>query len=277
VQWEPVGRHNAREGSRLAFGEYLDPQYAVEKATVILSLDSDFLCAGAAGLRYARAFASRRRIEGDRANVNRLYAVESAATNTGTRADHRLSLRATQVESFARSLAAQVGVSDVGASAVPEAATAWLAPLVKDLQAHRGQSLVIPGDNQPPVVHVLAHAINEALGNVGSTVTYTQTAESQPTNQLAGFQELVGEMYAGKVEFLLVLGGNPVYTAPADLNFAAAMEKVSMRAHLSLYEDETSARCQWHVPEAHFLEIWSDVRADDGTATIIQPMAAMTS
>jgi molybdopterin-containing oxidoreductase family iron-sulfur binding subunit len=273
VQWEPVGRHNAREGSRLAFGEYLDPQYALEKATVILSLDADFLCAGAASLRHSRAFASRRRIEGDRSQVNRLYAVESAATSTGTRADHRLSLRASQIESFARALAAQLGVNGVAVD-VPEAAVAWLAPLVKDLQAHRGQSLVIAGDGQAAAVHALAHAINEALGNVGSTVTYTQTAESQPMNQLAGLQELVGEMYAGTVEFLLILGGNPVYTAPADLNFAAALQRVPARAHLSLYEDETSALCQWHIPEAHFLEAWSDVRADDGTATIIQPLIA---
>ena len=122
VQWEPVGRHNAREGSRLAFGEYADAQYAIEKATVILSLDADFLCTGAAGLKHARAFASRRRIEGDRSQVNRLYAVESTATNTGTRADHRLSLRASQIESFARALAAQLGVSGV-AAAVPEAAS----------------------------------------------------------------------------------------------------------------------------------------------------------
>ena len=112
------------------------------------------------------------------------------------------------------------------AAAVPEAASAWIAPLVNDLQAHRGQSIVIAGDGQPPIVHALAHAINEALGNVGATVTYTQTAEAQPMNQLAGLRELVGEMYAGTVEFLLILGGNPVYTAPADLNFAAAMERV---------------------------------------------------
>jgi molybdopterin-containing oxidoreductase family iron-sulfur binding subunit len=274
VQWEPVGRHNAREGSRLAFGEYLDTQYAIEKATVILSLDSDFLCAGAAGLRYSRAFASRRRIEGDRSQVNRMYAVESAATSTGTRADHRLSLRATQIESFARALAVQLGVAGVSPAPVPAAATEWMAPLARDLQTHRGQSVVIPGDGQPPIVHALAHAINDALGNVGTTVAYTQTAESQPTDQLAGLRDLVGEMNAGTVEFLLVLGGNPVYTAPADLDFAAAMQKVPMRAHLSLYEDETSALCQWHIPEAHFLEAWGDVRADDGTVTIIQPLIA---
>jgi molybdopterin-containing oxidoreductase family iron-sulfur binding subunit len=274
VQWEPVGRHNAREGSRLAFGEYVDPQYAIDKATVILSLDSDFLCTGAAGLKYARAFASRRRVDGDRAQANRLYAVESTPTNTGSRADHRLPLRPSEVEAFARAVAAQLGVAGVTADTVPEAARSWIGPLVKDLQAHRGQNVVIAGDGQPPIVHALAHAMNNALGNVGATVVYTQTAEALPTNQLAGLQELVGEMNAGAVELLLILGGNPVYTAPVDLNIAAALEKVPLRLRLGLYEDETSALCHWHVPETHFLEAWSDVRADDGTVSIVQPLIA---
>jgi MoCo/4Fe-4S cofactor protein with predicted Tat translocation signal len=274
VQWEPVGRHNAREGSRLAFGEYADAQYAIEKATVILSLDADFLCTGAAGLKHARAFASRRRVDGDRAQANRLYAVESTPTNTGSRADHRLPLRPSEVEGFARALAAQLGVGGAAAPPVPEAAGRWLPLLVKDLQAHRGQSVVIAGDGQSPIVHALAHAMNDALGNVGATVVYTPTAEAQPMNQLAGLQELVGEMWAGTVEFLLILGGNPVYTAPADLNFADAIQRVPVRAHLGLYEDETSALCQWHIPETHFLEAWSDVRSDDGTVTIIQPLIA---
>jgi len=274
IQWEPAGRHNAREGGRAAFGEYVDAQYAIEKATVILSLDADFLCTGAAGLKHARAFASRRRVDGDRAQANRLYAVESTPTNTGSRADHRLPLRATEVEAFTRALAAQLGVGGAGAATAPAAAANWMTPLVSDLQAHRGQSVVIAGDGQPPIVHALAHAMNNALGNVGATVTYTQTAEAQPMNQRAGLRELVGEMNAGTVEFLLILGGNPVYTAPADLNFATAMDRVPLRAHLSLYEDETSALCHWHIPEAHFLEAWSDVRSDDGTATIIQPLIA---
>src|SRR5262245_19275519 len=173
VQWEPFGRHNAREGSRLAFSEYADPQYAVEKADVILSLDADFLCTGAAGVRNARAFASRRRIDGDRAGTNRPYAVESDPTNTGSRADHRLPLKASEIEGFARALAAQLGVGGVAAADLPEAASRWLPPLVSDLQASRGASLVIAGDGQPASVHVLAHAINESLGNVGATVTYT--------------------------------------------------------------------------------------------------------
>ncbi len=273
VQWEPVGRHNAREGSRLAFGEYVEPQYAIEKADVILSLDSDFMCAGPAGVRHSRAFASRRRAETGTAR-NRLYAVESTPTNTGTRADHRLPLKPSEIDGFARALAAQLGVEGVTAGTVSDAARKWLGPLAKDLQGARGRGVVIVGEGQPAAVHAIGHAINAALGNVGETVTYTQTPEAAPSDQRAGLRELVGEMNAGKVDFLLVLGGNPVYTAPSDLQFGAALHKVKLRAHVGLYEDETAALCQWHIPEAHFLEMWGDARSDDGTVTIVQPLIA---
>ena len=274
VQWEPFGRHNAREGSRLAFGEYVDPQYAIEKADVVLSLDADFMCTGSGGLKHARAFASRRRREGNKAEFLRLYAVESSPSNSGSKADHRLPLRPSEIESFARAVAAQVGVKAAGEASAPASAQAWMAALVKDLQAARGRSLVIAGDTQPPVVHALAHAMNEALGNVGSTVAYTQTAEARPANQIEALKELVGEMNAGTVSFLLIIGGNPVYTAPADLKFDNALEKVAFRAHLGQHHDETAALCHWHIPEAHFLESWSDVRASDGTVSIIQPLIA---
>jgi molybdopterin-containing oxidoreductase family iron-sulfur binding subunit len=274
VQWEPFGRHNAREGSRLAFGEYVDAQYAIEKADVILSLDADFMCAGNGGLRHARAFASRRRVEADGSQRNRLYAVESTPTNSGTKADHRLPLRAGDVEAFASAVAAQLGVAGAQASALPEAAQKWIAPLVKDLQAAKGRGLVIAGEHQAPAVHALAHAMNAALGNVGTTVVYTETAEMRPMDQRAALAELVGEMNAGTVSLLVIIGANPVYTAPVDLKFEEAIRKVGLCAHLGLYHDETAALCHWHIPEAHFLESWSDVRGDDGTATIIQPLIA---
>jgi MoCo/4Fe-4S cofactor protein with predicted Tat translocation signal len=273
-QWEPAGRHNAREGSRLALGAYLDTQYAIDKADVILSLDADVLCSGPGGLRHARAFASRRRIDGDATRLNRLYAVESTPTNTGSKADHRLALRASDIERFARALASQVGATGAAPAEPPEGAEGWIRALARDLQAHRGRSLVVAGEAQPPAVHALAHVMNAALGNVGQTVGYTQTAEAQPVNQLAGLQELVGEMNAGRVDFLLILGGNPVYTAPSDLKFAGALQKVALRASLTLHENETAALCQWNIPEAHFLEQWSDVRAEDGTVSIIQPLIA---
>ncbi|HEY3092721.1 MAG TPA: TAT-variant-translocated molybdopterin oxidoreductase, partial [Vicinamibacterales bacterium] len=274
IQWEPAGRHNARAGSQLAFGEYVDAQYAIEKADVILSLDADFLCTGASGIRHSRAFASRRRLEGDAAQLHRLYAVESDPTNTGSRADHRLPLKASEIENFARAVASRVGVAGVGEATLPRAAMRWIDPLVSDLQGSRGRSLVIAGDGQPAIVHALAHAMNSALGNVGATVTYTQTAEVEPMDQRAALQTLVNDMNAGTVALLIVMGANPVYSAPVDLKFADAMQKVALRVHLGLYEDETAALCHWHISEAHYLESWSDVRADDGTVTIIQPLIA---
>ncbi len=275
-QWEPLGRHTAREGSRLAFGRYVEPQYALEKADVIVTLDADVLCTGAAGVKHARAFASRRRVE-NAGGLNRLYAVESTPTNTGTKADHRLPLRASQVEPFARALAGALGVGPSSLAELrrnAETAAAFIDALAKDLQAHRGRSLVIAGDGQPAAVHVLAHRMNAALGNAGTTVAYTETPEAQPGDQLAGLRELVGEMNAGTVDFLLVARTNPVYDAPADLTFADAIQKVPLRAHVGLYHDETAALCQWQVPETHFLEAWGDVRADDGTVSIVQPLIA---
>ncbi len=272
-QWDPAGPHNRRAGARLAFGDDVDPQYRIDQADVIVSLDSDVLNAGPDCLRHARAFASRRRLDGDKAAMSRLYAIESSPTNTGTKADHRLGIKAAEIAPFARALAAAIGVSEASGTA-PAGAAAWIAPLAKDLQAHRGRSLIVAGDAQPPVVHALAHAMNEALGNVGTTVVYTQAAEAAPTDQLASLRELVGEMNAGQVDFLLVIGANPVYTAPVDLAFARAMSHVPLRMHMGLYHDETAADCHWHIPETHYLESWSDARAADGTASIIQPLIA---
>jgi molybdopterin-containing oxidoreductase family iron-sulfur binding subunit len=193
---------------------------------------------------------SRRRFDGDRGPINRLYSVESSPTNTGTRADHRLPLRASQILTFARAVAAQLGVAGVAASAVPDAAARWIAPLVKDLQANRGKSVVIAGDGQPAAVHALAHAMNDALGNVGATVTYTQTAEARPMNQLAGLQELVGEMNAGQVRVLLIFSGNPVYSAPVDLNFGAALAEGPVpRARRPLRGRDRSARASGTSPK----------------------------
>src|SRR5205823_621722 len=120
----------------------------------------------------------------------------------------------------------------------------------------------------------LAHAMNRALGNPGRTVVYTTPVEAEPTNQVGSLRALAGDMEGGKVDVLVIIAGNPVYTAPADLDFAAAMSKVGLRLHLSLYDDETSALCHWQIPEAHFLESWSDARAYDGTASIVQPLIA---
>ena len=270
-QWDPAGRNNARVGSKLAFGEFVDAQYSIEKADVILSLDADFLASGPGSLAYARQFVSRRKVE-EGHTMNRLYVAETMPTSTGSRADHRLPLKPSEIESLARQIASALGVGSVAAGSGESAK--WAAAVAKDLQAHRGTSLVLAGDAQPASVHALAHAMNQALGNVGQTVTYTQTVDVEPIDQAESIKDLVADMVAGKVDLLIILGGNPSYNAPADLNFAAALGKVQTRVYLTQFNDETAEQCQWLIPEAHYLEAWSDARAHDGTASIVQPLIA---
>jgi len=275
-QWDPASRENVRAGSRLAFGEYVETQYRIDQADVILALDADFLASGPGSLRYARDFAARRRPE-DALRMNRLYALETMPTSTGARADHRLPLKPSEIVAIARGIAAAVGVGEGGGDVVQDFSPAnakWIAAVANDLKAHRGASLVIAGESQPPVVHALAHAMNQSLGNAGRTVVYTDPAEAAPTDQLQSLRDLTADMNAGKVDVLVILGGNPVYTAPADLGFSEAMDKVQLRVHLGMHDDETSERCHWHIPEAHFLEAWSDGRGYDGTVSIVQPLIA---
>lgn len=274
-QYDPAGRDNAREGSRLAFGQYANAVYHFDKADVVLSLDSDFLACGPASLRYARDFANKRRLTEGKREMNRLYVVESTVTNTGSVADHRLAVRPSEVEGFLFALDAKVAVGFAESGTAGKIThSSWIEAVAKDLKQHRGSSIVIAGDSQPPAVHALAHAMNQALGNVGNTVIYTDPVEANPIEGIASLRELVSDMDSGQVDLLLILGGNPVYDAPADLNFAEAMLKAPLRIHLSLYKDETSELCQWNIPEAHYLESWSDARAYDGTVSIIQPLIA---
>lgn len=275
-QYEPAGRDAARAGARLAFGEYVDTHYRFDRADVILALDADFLSCGPGILRYAREFAAKRRVRARQTQMNRLYAVESTPSITGAMADHRLPLRAGQIEGFARAVAEGLGVQGAAsAETTPTPVDAkWIAALVRDLQRHRGSSIIVAGDQQAPIVHALAHAMNHSLGNVGTTVIHTAPVEANPVNQAESLRDLVRDMDAGRVELLFILGGNPVYTAPTDLSFAKHLSKVRLRIHLSLYDDETSALCHWHIPETHYLESWGDARAYDGTVTIIQPLIA---
>jgi MoCo/4Fe-4S cofactor protein with predicted Tat translocation signal len=272
-QYEPAGRGATHAGAMLAFGQPVNTIYRFDQAKRILAIDSDFLSCVAGSLPYATGFIAGRRGEENR-DMNRLYAVESTPTNTGAKADHRLRLRPSEVENFTRAVAAGLGVNTGGGTQGQGGAHAnWIAAVARDLQANRGASIIIPGDEQSPVVHALAHAMNDALGNVGKTVIYTEPIEANPVDQTTSLRELVADIDGGGVEMLIMVGGNPVYNAPADLKFdLARLSKVKLRVHLSLYKDETSELCHWHVPEAHYLESWSDARAYDGTATIIQPL-----
>ncbi len=202
----------------------------------------------------------------------RFYAVESTPTNTGGKADHRLPLRASEIEAFARALAAQLGAG--GGGQFPAGQQKFAAALAKDLLANRGRSVVVVGDNQPVAVHMLAHAMNQALGNVGQTVFYTDWIESHPVNKTDSLRQLAGEMWTGKIDMLFLIGVNPLYDAPPDLNFSGAMQKVGLRVHHGLYQDETARLCHWHINATHYLEQWGDCRAFDGTISLIQPLIA---
>jgi molybdopterin-containing oxidoreductase family iron-sulfur binding subunit len=273
-QYEPCGRDGAREGAKRAFGEYVNAVYRLDRADVIVSLDSDFLCTGPGNVRYARDFADRRNVGAHGGKMNRLYVVESTPSNTGAMADHRLPVSSSDVEKLARAIAGQLGVQ-AGAIAPPaRVPSSWIAALVRDLMQHRGASLVVAGEHQPAAVHALAHAINQALGNAGKTVYYTDPLEANPVNEMQSLRELVADMAAGHVDVLLILGGNPVYDAPVDLEFARCLLKVKLRIHLGLYDDETAELCHWHVAATHFLESWGDARAYDGTISLMQPLIA---
>jgi MoCo/4Fe-4S cofactor protein with predicted Tat translocation signal len=277
-QWEPAGSDGTREGAKLAFGRYVNTVYRPEKAEVILSLDSDFLASGPGHIRYMKEFYRRRKLdqfeEARRAGggMNRLYVVEPTPSVTGATADHRLPLRASDVALFARALAGRLGLG--GSASVSPPVEKWLDAVAKDLQKHPRASLVVAGEQQPAEVHALAHAINAALGNVGTTLYYTEPVEANPTNHLESLRELCADMDAGKVDTLLILGVNPVYTVPHDWDFTAKLKKVSTSIHVSSHFEETSEYCHWHIAESHYLETWGDAQAFDGTVSVIQPLIA---
>jgi len=268
VQYDP-----ALAGTWLAKG--LNLQYSLDQADVIVSLDADFLSgAGFPGFhKLVRDYAGRRKQPEN--GMNRLYAVESSPTTTGLKAEHRLGLRASEIPAFTAALASALGVAGVQSPSytwTPEQQK-FLTALAKDLKANAGKSAVIPGLYQDESVVSLAIAINGALGNTGKTVIVSsEPAVPLPSDQFADLKSLVADLNAGKVTWLVILNSNPIYNAPADLNFLDAFNKAGTVAHLGSNVDETGQIAHWHIPAAHFLESWSDVRAYDGTVSIVQPM-----
>jgi MoCo/4Fe-4S cofactor protein with predicted Tat translocation signal len=267
---QPCGSYNVRAGLQLCFGQLANPVYRFDQATIIVALDSAFLDHGPTCVRYARDFAQRRDIEHSGKEMNRLYVIESNPTNTGALADHRFPVRSSDIPQVARSLAAALGLPVPPGTAPGGLPPNWVDIVVQDLKAHRGSAVIIAGESQPDYVHALVCSMNAALGNSGNTVVYTEPVELGPHRD--SLPELVDEIKAGRVSTLLILGSNPVYTAPVDLQFAENLLKVRQRIHLGLHEDETAELCQWHIPEAHYLESWGDTRAYDGTVGIIQPL-----
>ncbi|CAO3358999.1 TAT-variant-translocated molybdopterin oxidoreductase [Azospirillum palustre] len=269
-RWEADGRDTLRAGAVLAFGRPVDTVLHLDRAKVILAVESDVLDSAPGHLRYARDFARRRRAaeEGRPEEMSRLYAVESSLTLAGARADHRFAVRPDEMEAVVRALAAELGA---GPAEWRLGAPGWLGAVARDLSANRGAALVHAGPAQPPAVHALVHAVNDALDAPGQTVSHIEPVEADPVDHAQSVGELAADMAAGRVDTLLILGANPVFTAPADLDFAGALGKVPLSVHLGTAVDETAMLCTWHVPEAHELERWGDARAFDGTVTIQQP------
>ncbi len=268
---EALGADHEAVASRRAFGADLAVQLHLAAADVIVSLDADLLADGAARVRHARDFSARRDV--DATEPNRLYVIESSPTVTGAAADHRLALRSRELERFARRIATLLHVEGMATAALPEPQESFAAAVAADLAQHRGRALVVAGRRQPPAVHLIVHAVNATLAAVGATLAYT-AAPTRAARDDETLAALVDAMTAGEVDTLLISGTNPALTAPADLDFAGAVTKVGTTIQHGLYADETAAVAGWHVPDRHFLESWSDVRAFDGSASIVQPLIA---
>ncbi len=274
-QWEGAGRDRVRAGARLAFGRDVEIRYDFGKADVVVALDADPFVEGPGHLAHARSFARRRRAQAvdPSAAPLRFYSVEVTPTASGVLADHRLAVAPPDLPAAAAALAASLGLPGVEVpSGLGDERKAFFDAAAADLRASRGRVLVVAGEYAPPGVHALAAAINESLGALGITVLVTDSVEAKPADQAASIGELAADLHAGKVDLVVILGGNPVFDAPADLDFSNALRKAGLQVHLSLYDDETSAYCQWHVPEAHYLETWGDTRGHDGTVAIQQPL-----
>jgi MoCo/4Fe-4S cofactor protein with predicted Tat translocation signal len=286
VTFEALGTNSRAAGTALAFGKPHRVHYSFAEAKVILSLDADFVAPWfPSGLANARGLIKGR--VPDQQEMNRLYVIESAFSSTGSVSDHRLPLRSEQIKAVAAFLDAEISAK---ANALPEQGGGqpkpaaeflkdakvqkFLSAVAKDLLANIGKSIVVAGLHQPAEVHALVERMNVLLGNAGRTVFYTEDSADSVNSDVAGLKALTEEMAAGRVETLLVLGGNPAYDAPSDVDFAGALGKVAFSVRLGLYEDETSQDATWHVPAAHYLESWGDARAYDGTISIVQPLIA---
>ncbi len=273
VQYDPANRDSHYTAAKQAFGDFVDAQYRLDQADVILSLDADFL--GGAQFpgfhKLARDYAQKRKLQGTD-EMNRLYVVESVTTTTGFKAEHRLALKPSQMAAFAQSLANALGAGGNGGGNWSDHEAKYLQGVAADLKASAGKCVVIPGEYAPPEVHLAAFAINQALGNVGKAVVYTDPVNPMPSIQADELKSLVADMNAGKVDWLVILNANPVYSAPADVDFESALAKVKTVVHLGSHVDETGETTHWHINNAHYLEMWSDARAYDGTVSVIQPM-----
>ncbi len=273
--WDAVSQDNALQGAQIAIGQPAHTHYAFDKAEVVLAVDSDFLALDPQNVANTKKFSKKRRVVSEKDEMNRLYAVESHFSVTGAMADHRLRLQSSRIASFLAAVAKEAGVNAAGLDALAgkfNGDKKWVSTVAKDLAGNKGKSIVVVGSRQPAAVHALGHLINSTLGNAGATVTYTKAFSETFEPSVASLKDLTQAIDGGQVNTLVVLGANPVYTAPADLNFKEKLARVATRIHLGLEKDETAVACNWHINAAHYLESWGDGRAYDGTASIQQPL-----
>ena len=270
AEYDPINDENVRSGIKWALGGDYAPLYDFSKAKVILSLDSDFLNLEGDVAVNTRQFAEGRRVTNDRQEMNRLYVVESNFSVTGAAADHRLSARSVDIHGLLADLMVELtrlGINiplRVESSPISGKSEQFVKVLAKDLSLHKGRSSVIAGRNQPPAVHRLVAGINDALGNVGESVTYIATDDS--TDNALG--ELGAAVEVGTIETLVVLGGNPVLNA----QWMYGSGKIAHLVHLGDHVDETGNIAEWHLPRSHYLESWCDARSTDGTLSVQQPL-----
>ena len=277
LQWatyDAVSDENRLAGLRQATGRDVDLMLRLDRASVILCLDADPLLTDPEAIRHARGFADGRRAGASGGAMNRLYAVEGVYSLTGAMADHRLRLESRQIAAFVAALAARLGATGASSQAgadVPGMDPRWIDAVAKDLLANRGKALIVAGERQPAGVHAAVCALNAHLGNTGTTVTYYETKDTSLPS-VSSLASLVSAMKAGAVQTLVVLGGNPVFDVPADLDFASALAKVPHSIALGHTVDETSSKTEWHIPRAHYLESWGDARAVGGPLSVVQPL-----
>jgi molybdopterin-containing oxidoreductase family iron-sulfur binding subunit len=259
--WSPLARDNVWAGATLAFGEALEPLIDFSRTAVVLSLDADVFCGMPGALRAARHIAERRR-------ATRLYAVQTAPRTFGAYADHCWALPPSGVVAVALALARRFGIGG-SAATLPS----WLEAVSRDLEEHRGACAVVVGDEQPPIVHAVAHHLNAALA---ARVRYLRPALLRTDDSAASLRELCGDLDRGEVRTLLIAECNPVYDAPADFRFTERLAKAPFSVALADRCDETAARCTWLVPAQHVFEQSGDARAADGTAAPLHPLIAPT-
>ncbi|MFC1725779.1 4Fe-4S dicluster domain-containing protein [candidate division KSB1 bacterium] len=278
VTYEPVSDENIFNGMELAAGKTYQHEYKFEKAEVVLSLDADFLYSESENVKNAIGFSKRRDVDSVRP-MNRLYAVESGYSVTGGMADHRLKMHSSHIWAFVleliselKSLGLTIDLSmDLNVRGRLNVDRNWINAVAKDLVRAKGKSIVLAGRNQKPSVHALILAINSALDNINKTVVYHEP-EDKYLPDLSKLQLLVKDMNEEKVNTLIILGKNPVYDTPFDLDFGSSLERVEHVIQLSEYLDETAEKVEWHLPKSHFLESWGDARANNETLSVIQPL-----